>query len=184
MCLDKLLLMFKPKPVELVLPHPEELPDYGKTLENVSISGTLEQWFQEWGVPPEHWNFWKTRIVIEVTNAISSPAQTWEQDGIRHLQVRPEWLNPGVIAHEFGHCSFTLLSDIDKQFFGVVFMSLVTTDPLVKLAWPEGKERRWLDTGDTRPIEEIICVEGHGEVARYLGQFMPEVLKQYYPRLF
>ena len=179
MCLDKILAMLKPKPPVILpepfrpeIPYPEETPDYTRTLDNTRIDEVLNEWLLNYKVPCEYWSFWKTKIVIGVTEAIPYPAQQWEQDGVRHLQVRPEWVNPGVIAHEQAHNSFALLSGVDKQFFSIAYNPLKDTDPLIKLLYSINSY------GLTSEIE------GHAEIYRYLGGQMPDILKQYYPRLF
>ena len=157
---------------KLVLPHPEEKPNYLQTADNVDVSLTVYEWLVNYHVPSEHWDYWRTKVDITIDTAISYPAGVWEADGIRHMAVRPEWLNAGVVAHEQAHNSYALLSDIDKQFFSAAYMSLKATDPLIKLLY---KTNTYGLTND---------VEGHAEVYRYLGGKMPEVLKQYYPKLF
>lgn len=180
MCLKKLAAFFKsywgvvkpiPEPV-LVLPYPEEKPDYSQTLENTRAEITISLWLVKYNVPFEHWDYWKTKIVITVTNKISYPAQTWEQDNIRHLAVKPEWLNPGILAHEQAHNSYALLDDEWKRGFNAVYASVKTTDPLIKLLYSINTYGLTSD------------IEGHAEVYRYLGNKMPEVLKEYYPKLF
>ncbi len=155
----------------LTLPHPEELPDYRQTLENVSIAETVAKWFKNWAVPQAYWDFWQNKIAIEVTESIMTPAQTWEKDGIRHLDVRPEWLNPGVIAHEQAHNSYALLTDEQRVQFSEVYTPLKTADKLIKLLY------------SINPYGLTNDVEGHAEVYRYLAEKMPEVLKQFYRRL-
>ena len=169
MCLKLLRAIFKPR---LVIPHPEEPPDYTQMLENVSIASTLEKWFEVYQVPVEWWDFWRTQISIEVRPDIPYPAQTWEQDGIRRLAVRPEWLNPGIIAHEQAHNSYSLLTPEQKAEFAIIYAPLKNTDPLIKLLY---SKNTYGLTND---------VEGMAEIYRYLGDKVPEVLKPFYPKLF
>ncbi len=156
----------------LIIPHPEEPPDYTRTLANINFVEVLEQWFEQWDVPVEHLEFWRLKIVAEITETIPYPAGTWEQDGIRHLTVRPEWLNPGVIAHEQAHNSYSLLTIEQREMFSITYNSLKATDPLIKLLY---SKNTYGLTND---------VEGHAEIYRYLGQSLPEILRVFYPRLF
>ncbi len=160
--------LFKP----LKLPYPEEPPDYNQTINTVDIGWVIDCWLFGYYVPPEHWNYWRTMIDIKIDTTINYSAGVWEEGGMRHMRVRPEWLNPGVIAHEQAHNSYALLNDMDKQFFNVAYTPLKTTDPLIKLLYSKNAY------GLTNDIE------GHAEVYRYIGYKMPEVLKQYYPKLF
>jgi len=152
----------------LVLPHPEEPPNY--TL--MDLDYAMSDWLDGWDVPIDHWDYWRNSIVINVTETIPYPAQAWEQDGIRHLDVRPEWVNPGVIAHEQAHNSYALLTNEGKAEFYAIYTPLITTDPVIKLLY----------SINTYGLTNII--EGHAEVYRYIGQYMPESLRKYYPKLF
>ena len=157
----------------LKLPYPEEKANYSQTIHNVSPGVFISAWLYNYMVPLEYYDHWHNAIAVKVTLEIWYPAQTYDGgDGKRHLEVRPEWLNPGVIAHEQAHNSYSLLSDTDKQFFGVVYNELKTTDPYIKLLYK------------TNPYGLSSDIEGHAEVYRYIGYKMPEVLKQYYPKLF
>ena len=168
MCwLSKLLRVNK-----LTIPYPEEKPDYTKTLENTDIASVLTEWLIKYRVLPQFWDYWRTEGVwISLTNEISYAAGVYELDGKRYMNIRPEWLNPGVIAHEQAHNSFSLLSDNQKLEFGFAYTLVKNTDPLIKLLY---KTNAYGLTSD---------VEGHAEIYRYLADKMPEVLKQYYPKL-
>jgi hypothetical protein len=154
------------------LPHPEEKPDYSRNLENTSFISVMDKWFEIYSVPEQYRGFWQDRIAATVTVEISYPAGTWDQDGIRHLAVRPEWLNPGVIAHEQAHNSYALLTGSQKTEFSSIYSHLKETDSLIKLLY----------SINTYGLSNEI--EGHAEVYRYLGEKMPEQLKKYYPKLF
>lgn len=173
--MKKLILAFLSKLFKkpLAIPFPEEKPDYTQTLENTNILSVLGYWLTKYRVPVEFWNYWKTEGVhIQLTSGVPYPAATYELDGKRYMNIRPEWLNAGVIAHEQAHNSYSLLSNTDKQFFSVAYTPLKTTDPLIKLLYSMKASNMAND------------IEGHAEVYRYLGGKMPEVLKQYYPKLF
>jgi hypothetical protein len=154
------------------LPHPEEKPDYSHNIENTVFLDVLNKWFEIYNVPEQYRGFWQDRIAVTVTVEISYPAGTWDQDGVRHLAVRPEWLNPGVIAHEQAHNSYALLTDSQKAEFSSVYNPLKDTDSFIKLLYSK----------NTYGLSNDI--EGHAEVYRYLGEKMPEQLKKYYPKLF
>ena len=162
-------LLFRPKPG---LPHPEEKVDYKQTLDNVAVAQVLGEWMLAWGVPEEYNDYWREAIVITVTLEIWVPAQTWEEGGKRHLAVRPEWLNPGVIAHEQAHNSYSLLTNDEKSEFEGIYIPMVVTEPLIKLLYSKNAY------GLTSTIE------GHAELYRFLGSELPESLKRYYPKLF
>jgi hypothetical protein len=180
MCLSKL---FKKKSndvtvtstsadLPLTLPHPEEPINPNATMDNVSIGKALTDWCDQYNVPLEYHPFWFDAIVITLSITISYPAGTWEQDGKRHMIVRPEWLNPGVIAHEQAHNSYALLTDSQKTEFSAKYNPLKDTDPLIKLLYSQNTY------GLTNDIE------GHAEIYRYLGDKMPLPLKPFYPKLF
>lgn len=155
------------------LPHPEEPPDYTQTLESVDVYEVLDAWILGWSVPLEYEVYWRKAIVITVTLTIGTPAQTWtDEQGKRHLDIRPEWLNPGVVAHEQGHNSWALLTEEQKQNFSVIFMSLKKSDRSIKYLF------------SVNPYGLSSDVEGHAECYRFLGSQIPESLKPFYPRLF
>ncbi len=157
---------------QLVLPYPEEKPDYSQTIDNVNVQSVIGKWLVSYFVPEEYWSYWRTKIDIKIVTDISYPAGVWEENEIRHMNARPEWLNPGVIAHEQAHNSLALLPDVEKADLGHNLSVVKEFDPLVKLLF---KTNTYGLTSD---------VECHAEIYRYLGDKMPEVLKRYYPRLF
>lgn len=180
-CLQWLLSLFKKKPV--LLPHPEEAMDPGKTVENTDKPAVLGRWLKEWGVPANQWDYWKKQIVLEVYDDwppeylnlgihTNTPAFTWQIGSVRYLAALAEWFNPGVIAHEQAHNSYAMLTESDKFSFGVAFNNPeVQTDPLIIRLWEMGKFN-------------LNSVEDHAEVYRFLGNKMPDSLKPYYPKLF
>ena len=188
MCLNKILSLFKqnnipapspePEPAPetipepLSIPHPGESPDYSKTVDNTDLDSAMDQWEIDYNVPDNYRDFWKTKIMIALDANLPYPAATYEQGGVRHLNIRPEWVNSGVIAHEQAHNSYALLAEAEKAEFSTTYTPLKTTDPLIV----------YLYSINTYGLTNDV--EGHAEVYRYLGDEMPEVLKQYYPRLF
>jgi len=168
----------------LSLPHPEEPPDYTQTAETADLDNVFDGWFLQWGVPPEHREYWRHAIEVLVCNVYpdylfqwwpyfnpDTPSVTYELAGVRHLLIKPAWLNPGVIAHEQAHNSFALLTLNDFAAFIIAHASLKDTDPLVKLLY------------SINPYGLTSDVEAHAEIYRYLGQSMPRELKQFYPKL-
>jgi hypothetical protein len=158
---------FKKKPV---IPHPEEPPNYNQTIENTSVRGILTDWTIAYDIPLEFHPYWFTAIDINVTVGIFYPAGTWEDsDGKRHLDIRPEYLNPGVLAHEFAHCSYGLLTTVQKLEFAAIYTVLKHTDKMIK----------YLYSINTYGLSNDI--EAHAEIYRY--GVVPGPLKKFYPRL-
>jgi hypothetical protein len=164
----------------LAIPHPEEAMNPAATLANTDVTMIMTKWLQDWGVPLQHWEYWKTAIDMQVYDVYPDslgmrqdiPAGTWEAGGKRHLAIKPRWLNPGVIAHEQAHNSYALLSADQKTGFASVYAAFKNADPLIRLLYSRNTY------GLTNDIE------GHAEVYRYIGQHMPAQLKPYYPMLF
>lgn len=159
------------KPPELVLPHPEEPRSDAQTVNNVDVQAVLTKWLTDWQVPADQWDFWRTKISIEVTDTVAA-AGSFDTPTGRGLVVNPAYLNPGVIAHEQAHNSYSYLTDAQKAAFSVAWGEIKGLDPLVKLMV---QQHGYALTND---------VEGHAELYRYIGQQMAESMKQYYPRLF
>jgi hypothetical protein len=171
MCFKKLI---PPIIVPLKLPFPEEPADYSKTMENISVGGEVLLWLENYKVPKDNWLYWADEgIIIKLTLEILYPAQTWaDAAGKRHLDVRPEWCNPGVIAHEQAHNSYALLHALAKEDWAVAYKAEASTNKLLQLVF---KEHSYAGQDD---------VEAHAEIYRYLGTSVPDSLKQYYPKLF
>jgi len=186
MCIDKLIALFRketsippapqpepePIPEPLTIPHPEEAPDYSKTIENIDLDAALDEWMTNYNVPVIHRNYWKTKIVITLDANLAYAAIAYDSNGTRHLTIRPEWVNPGVIAHEQAHNSYALLTPEQRTEFSTVYTPLKTTDPLIVFLYSINSYGLNND------------IEGHAEVYRYLAEQMPEALKNYYPKLF
>jgi len=169
-----------PKPAGI--PHPEESMNPSATLTNINVNEIINKWLTGWEVPNEHWTYWKSTIDLQVyaiypASLIAmglkpdTPAGTWESGGRRHLAIKPQWLNPGVIAHEQAHNSYALLTSDQKVGYSNVYSTLKNSDPTIRLLY---SKNQYGLTND---------VEGHAEVYRYIGQWMPEQLKIFYPRL-
>jgi len=173
MCLMTFINALKPSP-KISLLHPEEMPDYSQTCDGIYISKAIDGWLTKWDVPAEYHDYWRASIVINVSNDMDNPAQSWGYPGslVRYIDIKPAYLNAGVIAHEQAHNSYALLTDEQKELFAAEYLPLIKSDPYIKLLY----------SVNNYGLTSII--EGHAEVYRYIGANMPETLKSYYPKLF
>lgn len=201
MCLNKLFKKFKksgpttpatpttpfsppapdlPPSQPATLPHPEEPMDPSQTAVNTPISVVFQKWYDNWLVPAEQRDYWKTAIDVQVYDAYppslgfnpGTPAVSWEGGGKRHLACLAPWFNPGVTAHEQAHNSYSLLTGQQRTNFANDYKAIRNSEPLMILMF---QQHSYASTND---------VEAHAEIYRYIGEKMPGVLKQYYPRLF
>ena len=165
------------------LPHPEEDEDTTQTAANTPVSDVFQVWFDSWHVPGRHHDYWRNAIDVQVYDAYPQsvlnmgvdaavPGVSWEAGGRRHYACLATWFNPGVTAHEQAHNSYALLTEQQKVEFSIALQALRTTDPLMVLMF---RQHPYAATND---------VETHAEIYRYIGEQMPQQLKQYYPRLF
>ena len=172
-------MMNTPRPA---LPHPEEPPNPAANLANIDVNAVITQWLTNWEVPRAWWSHWKNALDIQVYDVYpasilamgirqDTPAATWDAGGKRHLAVKPQWLNPGVIAHEQAHTSYSYLSPEQKAAFAALHTSLKNTDQVIK----------YLYSINTYGLTSDV--EGHAEVYRFIGQQMPAQLKPFYPTL-
>jgi hypothetical protein len=152
------------------LPHEPESRDDSRTFANVNIDDVREKWLNDWQVPEEHRPYWRQfKIVLSHKYGPGIPAATSAQ--VNTMWIRPEWANPGVIAHELAHESYSLLTERMKAAFKSDLESLKNKDGLLRL----------LFTRISYANNNIV--ETHAEVYRYLGERMPETLKKYYPKM-
>ena len=175
MCFKQIKLLFKKKDTHkkpLTIPHPEETPDSLRTIHNTDLDAALDKWETDYKVPESYREYWKTKIVISLDETLPYAAAAYELNGVRHLTIRPEWVNSGVIAHEQAHNSYALLTDVEKSNFSTIYTPVKTTDPLISYLY------------SINPYGLTNDIEGHAEVYRYLGEEMPDVLKICYPKLF
>jgi hypothetical protein len=176
MCWKKKPVIVEPPvivpPVEpLVLPYPEEAPDYTKTVANTNIDTVIDDWLIKYKVPEIYYSYWRNQIEIKVDDTLPYPAATWEQDGKRHLSVRPEYCNAGVIAHEQAHNSYSLLSGAERTAFSLAY-NAVKDNPYIKLLY----------SINTYGLQNDI--EAHAELYRYIGlEKLPATLRPYYRKL-
>ena len=152
------------------LPHPEERPNYAQTIDNIDLDGVFSAWYESYGVPAEHRDYWRNHIAITIDDTLNYPACAWGLHDKRYLSVRPEWTNPGVIAHEQAHNSYDLLEYEQTISFKYDFASLI--------------KRELKPLFSKHPYGLTSFVEAHAEIYRYLGQSMPQELKKFYPKLF
>mgnify|MGYP001558529594 CR=1 FL=1 len=166
-----------PDPV-LTIPHPEEPMNPNATMENTSIRQVLIDWMTNWNVPIQYQPFWFDAINIKLVDAsvISYAAGVYELDGKRFMNIRPEFLNTGVLCHEQCHNSYALLTEDQKNAFEITYKA-VEKEPYIVLLH---KVNTYMDTLD----QDGRHVEGHAEIGRYIGfDKMPDELKIYYPKL-
>lgn len=154
--------------LSLSIPHPEEPQNIGATIGTVDIKQMVGKWLKDWGVPEIYYTFWLTKVEIKVMPECPYPAETLGQV----ISVKPEWTNPGVVAHEASHVSFSQLTITDKAQFEVAFDEVLKTDPLLKYLY------------SIKPNMSTNIIEAHADAYRYLGSQMPTILKPYYPKLF
>jgi hypothetical protein len=176
-------MCFFKKKITLVLPHPEEKQNMSQTVSNTSIQSVLQLWFSKYLVPSNQQTYWSTAISIRVYDAYpleilnlgvqpDTPGLSWEDNGIRHFTCLATWFNPGVVAHEQAHNSYSLLTPAQKAAFPIIYTPLKTSDPMIKYLY------------SINPYGLTNDIEGHAEIYRYLGEQMPSTLKIFYPRLF
>jgi len=176
MCIKEILNLFKRKEIvvigepppqhTLTIPHLEESVDPTRTVGNVDVIGTIEKFYTDWEVPETYQGFWDT-VKIKIDPDFPLIAGTAGNT----VTFQPPWFNCGVIAHEFGHISWDLLTHIQREEFFYLLRIHISTDPLVEL-W--SKYRFYWQVNNN---------EAHSELYRYLGQFMPLELKKYFPKL-
>jgi hypothetical protein len=153
------------------LPHEAEQRDDSRTMENTSIKDVVEQWFIKWNVPEEYRSYWRQfNIVLSLKYDANVPAATSSESNT--MWIRPEWANPGVIAHELAHESYSLCTDGSKASFTRELNNLLkNNDNMLRLLYARV------------PYAKANAIEAHAEIYRYLGDRMPETLKKYYPNL-
>jgi hypothetical protein len=108
-------------------------------------------------------------VTIVVDKNFAYPAGMISQT--RTLTLRPEYANPGILAHEFSHLSYAQLTEEQKTMFQAEYQTALQTDDLLKLLYSQ------------KAYMQASIVEAHGEVFRYLGNKIPASLKKYYPYL-
>lgn len=166
MCFKKIIQIIKPT---YTLLHPEEPPDYSITLSNYNLDVVFDKWFNDYQVPMDYWDYWRNKIEIEVTDTLNYPAATWDIPNGRHLAIKPEYLNAGILAHEQAHNSYSLLNVTDKANFAIDLEPLKNVG-VIKYLFSVNSY------GLTSPVE------AHAEIYRYIS--VPLELRKYYPRLF
>jgi len=161
MCILKdLIALLKPS-----LPHPCEKPDFSRTIGNTRMASICGAWLEGWAVDDP--DFWLNEVTIELSIKYPTPGLSFSED--KKIILRPEWANPGTLAHEAAHVSYSLLSDTGKSNFE--FQYYACRDGL--LTYLQSKV----------PYMHTNIVEAHAEIYRYLGQKMPVELRDFYLKL-
>jgi hypothetical protein len=147
------------------LPYPEEAPDYTQTITGEKL---LQIFYAKYFIPEVYWNFWRS-VTIVVDKTLPYPAGMVSQT--RKLLLKPEYANPGILAHEFSHLSYYELNPNEKASFATEYNNALQIDELLKILHSQ------------KPYMRTNLIEAHAEIFRYLGNRMPEQLKKYYPQL-
>ncbi len=168
----KIVVVEVPQPIEvessaLVLPHPEESQNLTATKGNTDLQSIVENWLDSWGVTDKE--FWRSQVSRELIDGLAFPALTYSE--IKLTQINPQWANPGVVAHESAHISYSFLSETEKAEFKTTLEENLKTSPLMKLL---SEKNSYMNTN---------VVEAHAECYRFIGEKLPEIMKKFYPRL-
>ena len=158
----------KPVTLPLTLPHLPEPPDYSRTIGGVDVAALRASWFSQWGVPESSRSFWNDEVKLYISLQYPYAAATFSET--REIWLRPEWADPGVLAHEAAHISYALLTGDEKEDFKASLKASMEHS-LVKLLARQ------------IPYFHANAVEAHAEIYRYLGEQMPWFLRKYYPKL-
>jgi hypothetical protein len=153
-------------PQTMQLPYPEEAPDFYKMITGEEL---LQKFFAKYFIPEVYWNFWR-RVNIKVDNTLKFPAGMVSET--KTLLLKPEYANPGILAHEFSHLSYSELNPDKKAAFVMEYNSALQTDNLLRFLYVQ------------KPYMKTNNIEAHAEIFRYLGNKMPPQLNKYYPKLF
>jgi len=161
----------------LVLPHPEEPRDDSRTLENTPVDYGLLLWKKSYKISDENYAYFNSHTRVRLVDPFlidgkEYPAGTYDIESGRALDIEPRWYNAGVTGHEEGHNSYALLTVEQVEEFNTLFNHYKQNDPLIKYLF------------SINSYGLTNNVEGHAEVYRYLGEKMPEPLKQFYKNLF
>uniref|UniRef100_A0A6M3LIW5 Uncharacterized protein n=1 Tax=viral metagenome TaxID=1070528 RepID=A0A6M3LIW5_9ZZZZ len=153
------------------MPYPEEPADLSTTLENVDVPDVIDLWHEKYGVSNSDF---LDSVIIEISEKYPYAGCTEQAE--RRIYMRPEYANAGVLAHEVAHIIWYNLSELYKSSFRVVFDYQLPNNALLKLLL------------DKKPYAAVNhqngnYIEVHAECYRYLGNQMPESLKEFYPYL-
>ena len=168
------------------LPHPRESRNWcdntanwvGDVSAKPSIADVIGVWLTKWAVPQRYWHYWAAEIPIEVwtpTNPLGW--ESWYNStaaGIAFdasIYIKPEWISPGVIAHEAAHTVYKALSPLLTHEFISEFEAARKDGGLLAQLF------------NTNVGNMYNTLEIHAEVYRFLGQEMPKRLIKYYPTL-
>lgn len=196
--LEKLNNYFNPKPkppgpgqiiviggsptVSSKLPFPEEPRNNEATIENTDIGLIWDKCFEERAVPAANRNALKALVKVELVYPFfvdiggvyqEVPAGTWKDVlGRYNMKCEPQWANSGLFAHELCHPVYDCLTPEERLEFESVYGLQVESNELMV----------YLDSVNSYMNTTVI--EAHAEVYRFLGQYMPDSLKKFYPGLF
>ncbi|MFA5572421.1 MAG: hypothetical protein WDA42_04880 [Candidatus Bathyarchaeia archaeon] len=168
------------------IPFPEEPVDETVKLEDIDTVKVIRQWYIQYEIQGD-WDFWNgirelAEEAHEVDIDVEQDLPVW--NGYQHVLVPAysisesklvrfdvNWFNPGTIMHEFCHISYSILK------------------PIQKLAWDD-----WYYQNRNKGVLKYLFsqhpygltnpIEGHAEIGRYLGQYMPEEARKFYPEIY
>jgi hypothetical protein len=161
------------------LPYPMEPEDPLKKASTIIIENVVTLWLDNYNVPFDYRIYWRNEIEIKVYDfwpqeilnnhtEINIKTPGFMFDKVLYCLAR--WFNPGVIAHEQAHNSYTLLHE--KEDWIVAYKAEATGNKPLQQVFKE------------HPYACVNDIEAHAEIYRYLGPKMPDNLKIYYPKLF
>jgi hypothetical protein len=186
MCWDRIKNLFKR---EWQPPYPQEPYDPNQVLTNTLTYDVMAEFLAEREVPREYWNFWLDHVEFKIYESWpdyepfnwwkysgyiseSTPGIAWEDNGIRHVAALLGYALPGMIAHECAHLSYGLLSEDEKIEYSNQYQMIKDND------------QRIIELFKYNSYGLKNDIEAHAEIYRYLGEEMPDILKQFYPKLF
>lgn len=171
--LDQYIANLEPD-APLTIPYPEEPPNYAQTSANTNVAMFIDKAMEERAVPEQYHLGWLISMDITIDNSFPYPAGVWETaGGLRHMKVQSPFVNAGICSHEvLAHGAWDRLTELQKLEWESVYGIMVQSDKLMVL----------LDIQNSYMNTSVV--EAYAEVYRYLGQYMPEELKRFYPGLF
>ena len=160
-------------------PHPEEPFDPTQTA-TTDINAIRETGFDSYKVPDANRPFWRSRVEVIFSSALSNPCWKWTDDKGDHIGFNIGWANAGSIIYEYAHICWELLIDEQKTTYQVTFNQLKDSDPMLIALFKKYPHELVADEDTSGDIR----IGGHAIVCRMLGEKMPEPLKQFYKNLF
>ncbi len=147
------------------VPYPRETPTSPRY---TNPNDLMNVWISRWFVSDP--SFWRNteNVKLYIDYAWPWPAAT--SGNVIHIQ--PEYADPGVLAHEICHVAWPLLSQVEQQDFSDLYPTIASQDKLVALVTYGGP---W--------GASISVADAQAEIYRFLGVYMPNELKKFYPHL-